>query len=374
VGLEVPSYNFVPLINFLITFISRILHIAVITERYVMKRRNLFIGLLLVISLAACSSDATLPAPPLDTLASGEFVASCDVTHRLKDDPIVFPRKPGAAHSHDFFGSDTANAFSTVASLRAGTSSCPDRPGDTAAYWTPTLYYGGKTITSRRIRVYYRSGGKDPETIQPFPAGLKIIAGDMSASASHKQPISVASWACTVSGNEKEVQNVPKCSGESLRLKIVFPDCWNGKDLKSSNHKSHMTYSRSGKCPSGWVPVPQITMGFRYWYSDGLGRDPAKVSLSSGNAYNGHADFYNAWNQANLRALVVQCINAARSCGDTGGPQPILAGGSPTPSSPVTNNLLVSTVPERTNPTGLAGGTVESSSKVLVQSSGHTHH
>jgi hypothetical protein len=116
-------------------------------------------------------------------------------------------------------------------------------------------------------------------------------------------------------------------------------------------------------------------MGFRYWYSDGLGRDPAKVSLSSGNAYNSHADFYNAWNQANLKALVAQCINTARNCGDTGGPQPILAEGSPTPSpSPVTNNLLVSTSFERTNPTSLAGGTVESSSKVLVQSSGHTHH
>ncbi len=298
-----------------------------------MKRIALILSLLVVIGLAACSSDAPSPSapsePPLGTPlesqgSSGQFVASCEITHRLKDDPIVFPGRPGAAHSHDFFGTNNANAASTLASLRSGLSSCPDRPGDTAAYWSPTLYYDGKAVTPRRIRVYYRNGGKNPTTIRPFPAGLKMIAGDMAASATNKQATSVAAWACTVSGDEKEVQNVPRCTGDSLRLRIVFPDCWDGKNLDSADHKSHVAYSRSGKCQSGWVPVPQITIGLRYWYSDGLGRDPSKVTLSSGNAYNGHADFFNSWNQSNLEALVKSCINAARDCGDTGGPKPTL--------------------------------------------------
>ncbi len=320
-----------------------------------MKRKNLFIGLLLVIGLAACGGEATSPtAPldePLDALASGQFVASCEITHRLKDDPIVFPGKPGAAHSHDFFGSNNTNAFSTLATLRSGKTSCPDRPGDTAAYWTPTLYYAGKAVTPRRIRVYYRNGGKDPKTVRPFPAGLRMIAGDMRASAGNKQSIGVASWACTIVGDEKEVQDVPKCTGDSLRLKIIFPDCWNGKDLDSSDHKSHMKYSSSGKCPSGWIPVPQITMGLRYWYSDGLGRDPSKVSLASGDAYSGHSDFFNSWNQANLEALVAQCINKAINCGDTAGPRPALAASAaPALSSPVANNLLnVTSVVEDTS-------------------------
>jgi hypothetical protein len=134
---------------------------------------------------------------------------------------------------------------------------------------------------------------------------------------------------------------VPRCSGDSLRLRIVFPDCWNGKTLDSADHKSHMAYSRSGKCPAGWVSVPQMTMGLRYWYSDGLGRDPSKVTLSSGNAYNGHADFFNSWNQANLEALVKYCINAARNCGDTGGPKPSLTSASLSlQPTPVTNAVL----------------------------------
>jgi hypothetical protein len=303
------------------------------------------LGLLLVIGLAACSSD-TPSEPLLETPlegqgASGQFVASCEITHRLKDDPIVYPGRPGAAHSHDFFGTNNANAFSTLVSLRSGLSSCPDRPGDTAAYWSPTLYYEGKAVTPRRIRVYYRNGGKDPATIRPFPAGLKMIAGDATASASRKQATSVAAWACTVVGDEKEVQDVPRCTGDSLRLRIVFPDCWDGKNLDSPDHKSHMAYSRSGRCASGWVPLPKITIGLRYWYSDGLGRDPSKVTLSSGNAYNGHADFFNSWNQSNLEALVKYCINAARDCGDTSGPKPTFTAASlALQPTPMLNNLL----------------------------------
>ena len=269
---------------------------------------NPLVCLLVMIGLAACSTDVQSPDAPSEELSvqgsSGQFVASCDVTHRLNDDPIVFPGRPGAAHSHDFFGSDNADAFSTTASLREGTSSCPDRPGDTAAYWAPTLYSDGEPITPRRIRVYYRNGGKDPATIQPFPAGLKMIAGDHMASASNRQDTDISSWACTIRGDEREVQDVPRCSGSSLRLRIVFPDCWDGRRLDSSDHKSHMAYSARGACPSGWVPVPEITMGIRYWYKDGLSRDPAAVSLASGSPYTAHADFFNSWDQRNLEGVL----------------------------------------------------------------------
>lgn len=334
-----------------------------------MLKRTLFI--LLLGALAACSTDLDGPTEIPELLetqgVSGQFVASCDVTHRLKDDPIVKPGQPGAAHSHDFFGSDSADAFSTLESLRAGTSSCPDRPGDTAAYWVPTLYSGGEAVTPRRIRVYYRNGGKDPATIQPYPAGLKIIAGDHMASASKKQDTDISSWACTIKGDEREVQDVPRCSGSSLRLRIVFPDCWDGRRLDSPDHKSHMMYSARGECPSGWVPVPQMTMGIRYWYKDGLSRDPAQVSLASGSPYTGHADFFNSWDQANLTALVEECINAARNCGDAGGPKPRAGGSSgstapsqstPSQPEPVSDALLVSTSSDRGDAELLDGASV----------------
>ena len=36
--------------------------------------------------------------------------------------------------------------------------------------------------------------------------------------------------------------------------------------------------------------------------------------LASGGQYSGHADFFNAWNQATLQGLVTGCLNALRHC------------------------------------------------------------
>ena len=54
----------------------------------------------------------------------GEFVAFCDFSHRLHEDPIVFPGQPHASHSHDFFGNITADAHSTTESVLAGGTTC----------------------------------------------------------------------------------------------------------------------------------------------------------------------------------------------------------------------------------------------------------
>ena len=54
------------------------------------------------------------------------------------DDPIVYPKQPGASHLHDFFGNTTTNAFSAYAGMLAGGTNCQE-PGDTAASWAPAL-------------------------------------------------------------------------------------------------------------------------------------------------------------------------------------------------------------------------------------------
>jgi len=45
------------------------------------------------------------------------------------------------------------------------------------------------------------------------------------------------------------------CPG-GLRFEVLFPICWNGKDLESSDFKSHVAYSDAGlgggNCPSGF--------------------------------------------------------------------------------------------------------------------------
>jgi hypothetical protein len=90
----------------------------------------------------------------------------CDFSHRSSDDPIVHPT-PEHAHSHDFFGNTTTNAFSTYKTMTTGIDpndpppTPPDspittcsRPKDTAAYWFPTVSWSGKELTPNRVNFY----------------------------------------------------------------------------------------------------------------------------------------------------------------------------------------------------------------------------
>ena len=57
----------------------------------------------------------------------------------------------------------------------------------------------------------------------------------------------------------------PDCGGGTLVLQLRFPDCWDGVNLDSADHKSHMAYTVSGVCPSNYpVPVPLLEFNVRY--------------------------------------------------------------------------------------------------------------
>jgi hypothetical protein len=55
-----------------------------------------------------------------------EFPANCTVTHRLTDDPIVFPGQPGVGHNHTFIGNPSTTATTTPEALLGGRTSCRD--------------------------------------------------------------------------------------------------------------------------------------------------------------------------------------------------------------------------------------------------------
>jgi hypothetical protein len=52
-----------------------------------------------------------------------------------------------------------------------------------------------------------------------------------------------------------------------------------------------------------------LQVNVRYASAGGAG-----FVLASGGQYSAHADFFNAWNQATLQALVDGCLNALRHC------------------------------------------------------------
>lgn len=60
-----------------------------------------------------------------------------------------------------------------------------------------------------------------------------------------------------------------KTFNSGLRVQVFFPSCWNGRDLDSADHKSHMAYPDgvdSGKCPSTH-PVRFISIFYEVMYS-----------------------------------------------------------------------------------------------------------
>jgi len=259
-------------------------------------------------------------APQTDeqVASGGEFTTACAISHSAPDDPIVFPNRPGAAHLHDFFGNVSTDAYTTYKSLRSAATTCESRPKDTAAYWIPALLYDDVEFLPEFTRVYYRGTGIDDDaTIQPFPKNLRIIAGDMHAAS--PQDISIVSWACTIpgggaAGDEVEVAEVPdNCDDQPLRMRVVFPQCWDGVHKDSSDHQSHMTYAVDGSCPAAHrVAVPQATFSTRYWLTGDLRGHVRLTSMNS--PYTGHGDFINAWPQRHLEALVKDCINAGVDC------------------------------------------------------------
>jgi Domain of unknown function (DUF1996) len=232
----------------------------------------------------------------------GYFAVACRFSHRNQDDPIVFPGRPGRSHDHTYFGNTSTDAFSTPASLRrAGRTTC-QLDQDTAAYWAPTLFSRGRAVEPRGAVVYYVRRTSDG--VDPFPAGLKMIAGN--AMARSPQSLRVTSWSCGFGGERSS--SVPRCLGgryDDLRLRVSFPDCWDGKRLDSTDHKRHMAYSSAGRCPlTHPVEVPAISLVIYYGVTGN--RD---AEFASGGQYSGHADFVNAWDQRTLAALVDRYLN-----------------------------------------------------------------
>src|SRR3954447_5181267 len=104
--------------------------------------RRFALGATAAVTLLAALSPAASSARKLH---GNNFFSNCYFSHTGANDPIVHFGHPGESHPHTFFGNSTTNAFSTLASLRAGKTTCRIK-ADTAAYWVPTLFDNGREI------------------------------------------------------------------------------------------------------------------------------------------------------------------------------------------------------------------------------------
>jgi len=235
------------------------------------------------------------PAPAVDS--AFQFGVNCRGSHWLMDDPIVHPGMAGTSHEHDFFGNTETDADSTPASLVNTQTTC-DVKDDDSAYWVPTLRRNGHRIAPYQVRLYYQRHAGADGTIQTIPAGLVMISGNSKATS--PQSTEIATWRCA-GDSMTSLPTPPSCpTGTDLVLIIRFPDCWNGTDLDSWNHKAHMARRVSSECPASHpVLLPRIVMNVHF-----PGGSNANLSLASGSLYSAHADFMNGWKQATLATLV----------------------------------------------------------------------
>lgn len=249
-------------------------------------------AILAVLLIIASVFLATLPARAAET---GTFIVRCDPSHVAQADPIVAPGPAGTPsnHTHQFFGNTSTNSASTEASMRAATTTCR-HPGDTAGYWVPSI--GG--ITPKFSFAYYKIEPDD----RAFPPGLKVIAGGVG------HPESGMKWDCFNGGGTYSAP--PTCAANDYVVsRLSFPSCWDGVNLDSPNHRSHVSYPVSGRCDSGHpVKLPRINF-FQRWC---LGACLAGKTLSDGTT-TVHADFWNTWHQDALVQLIDRC--RSRNCG-----------------------------------------------------------
>lgn len=99
-----------------------------------------------------------------------------------------------------------------------------------------------------------------------------------------------------------------------VRFEMMFPSCWNGKDVDSDDHKAHMAYPDlviDGTCPDGFeTSVPNLlyeVIWNTYAFKDRAGRFVVANGDTQGYGY--HGDFISGWNEEFLQSAVDTCTN-----------------------------------------------------------------
>lgn len=262
--------------------------------------------------------------------ASPGWITVCPYSHTNSDDPIKFPGAPGAAHLHDFFGATTTNFASTYDSLRASTTTCVS-PNDKAAYWVPELRKNGTKVVpagafagrNTREKFYYRKvvDTTNP-VVEPFPAGFKMITGyqhatslaDANAVNLTATPTRIGAkigreiyWGCSDNPDDSIKNTAPvDCAVGIITLHVGFPTCWNGVKVDGDQIAANtMRWNSSGRCPAGFTHnLPRLIQRFEW----PVGTSSGTITFSSGSVNTAHADFWNAWDQSTLEALVRDCL------------------------------------------------------------------
>ncbi|KAK3366280.1 hypothetical protein B0T24DRAFT_711821 [Lasiosphaeria ovina] len=222
------------------------------------------------------------------------FGCSQIVIERL--DPLVNPGQNPSPHLHQIIGGltkDLQNAFNVTMdptkdiSKEATCTSCQFSE-DFSNYWTAVLFFQAKNGSVHRVpiipnlgfegasggmTVYYMQDGlanyAQTSKVTAFKPGFRMLIGEASyRSKNQAARFRQITYTClqTPGTRYPESVNFPTSPCPAgIMANVRFPTCWDGKNLDSPDHMSHMSYPETGTFESGGpcpdshpVRVPQL--------------------------------------------------------------------------------------------------------------------
>jgi hypothetical protein len=322
--------------------------------------------------------------PPASPDPNGSFRILCRPGHINRDDPIVYPGVVAASHLHQFWGNTGTNAHSTYQSLRqTGQSTCANTgkgPVNRTAYWIPAMLDGaGNVVKPDLIQNYYkREPTNHPRCTSygnicvPYPNGLRFVFGyDMkSGTGGILDKGTFFYWMnkfecrngsdgpLIVSGVYRTIEDVRAAgcpAGAKLVISFTGPNCWDGKNLDSTDHRSHLSYATRShpngyQCPtthpylipsfSGHIDYTtdeNFVAGKWKFSSDDHASHMSGATVAAGSTL--HFDYFEAWSPTVKAQWEKGCLEAHKSCnlGDLGNGTRI----APEPEGPRPTHQLV---------------------------------